>query len=354
MTDTPKPSRKPVKAPPLSFDYRSKQPLPQWVREVIDESLAIESESAREAGTLGFMSRALVLATMPYRDPQSVVYERKNGDFKLRILAGYEGGVPYGVYPRLLMSWVTTEAVRTQSPELNLGDSLASFLRDVMEVRSGAGGGVRGSGTRVSEQMKRLFGSFVTAQYSGKLQNRGFMLKNILIAETAEFTDADMRALDKISNPSRVPASDREIGVSDALWQPQAPAELGTWQSKLRLTTNFFQECVDNPVPIDLRAYRALRGSAMAMDIYTWLTFRMSYVKKQTRPIPWELLQMQFGTSLANDEQGRRDFKKAFLKYLKIVQTIYPQANVEVADRGLILKPSRPHIPMATPQRGLF
>jgi hypothetical protein len=360
MSESPKSSGRAASAkgqPMVSIDYRSNQPLPKWVRDVIDESLAIESESARSAGTLGFMSRALVLATMPYRDPKSVVFERQNGDFKLRILAGYEGGVPYGVYPRLLMSWVTTEAVRTQSPELNLGDSLAAFLRDVMDVR--VGGGVRGSATRVSEQMKRLFGSFVTAQYSGKLQDRGFRLKNIMIAEEAEFTEADLRELDRISSGKKAAGKDAATpapapGAGDALWQPQAPAVLGQWQSKLRLTNTFFQECVSNPVPIDLRAYKALRGSAMAMDIYTWLTWRMSGLAKPTRPIPWEALQVQFGTSLALDEQGKRDFKKAFLKYLKIVLTIYPQANVEVTDRGLVLKPSRPHIPAAAPQQRLF
>jgi hypothetical protein len=339
-----KPAAKRVQ--PLTFDYRSSKPLPKWVMDAIDESMAIESEAAQKAGALGFMSRALTLASLPYKDPKSVEYTRQNGDFKLRILGGYEGGVPYGVYPRLLMSWVTTEAVRTQSPELHLGPSLSSFLTEVMDVRPG--GGVRGSATRVSEQMKRLFGSFITAQYTGKLQNRGFMLKNILMVEEAELFDEDMARLDG--------GGDAAEGddATDALWQPQSGAEIGTWQSKLRLTSTFFQECVTSPVPIDVRAYKALRGSAMAMDIYTWLTYRMSYTSKETRPMRWEALQMQFGTSLPSDEQGKRDFKKAFLKNLQIVLTIYPQANVEVTDRGLVLKPSRPHIPLANPQARLF
>jgi hypothetical protein len=315
------------------------------VIEAIDESMAIESEAASRAGALGFMSRALTLASLPYKDPKSVEYTRQNGDFKLRILGGYEGGVPYGVYPRLLMSWVTTEAVRTQSPELNLGPSLSSFLTEVMDI--GRGGGSRGSSTRVSEQMKRLFGSFITAQYTGKMQDRGFLLKNILMVEEAELMDADMARLDRR-------AGSKEEAAGDALWQPQKGAELGTWQSKLRLTNSFFQECVTSPVPIDVRAYKALRGSAMAMDIYTWLTYRMSYTSKETRPLRWEALQMQFGTSLPTDEQGKRDFKKAFLKNLQIVLTVYPQANVELTDRGIVLKPSRPHIPQAAPQARLF
>lgn len=59
----------------------------------IDEQFAIEAEDARQAGTLGYMTRALVLATMPYKDPKADVFTRVNGDFKLRILAG---GRPMG------------------------------------------------------------------------------------------------------------------------------------------------------------------------------------------------------------------------------------------------------------------
>ena len=36
-----------------------------------------------------------------------------------------DAGLPYGTLPRLLLAWVSTEAVRTQSRELILGDSLA-------------------------------------------------------------------------------------------------------------------------------------------------------------------------------------------------------------------------------------
>ena len=61
------------------------------------------------------------------------------------------------------MSWVATEAVRKQSPVIELGESLGLLLGDALELRS-SGGGVRGSSTRVTEQMKRLFGSLVTAQ----------------------------------------------------------------------------------------------------------------------------------------------------------------------------------------------
>ena len=49
-----------------------------------------------------------------------------------------------------------------------------------------------------------------------------------------------------------------------------------------------------------------------------------------------------------------RDFKKAFLKALKLVLAVYPQARVEVGDAGVVLLPSRPHILPAPLQHPLF
>jgi hypothetical protein len=317
------------------IDFRGVKPVPNWVREVIETHLAIEAEDAKQAQSLGFMARALVIATMPYKDPKTDVFKRKNGDFSLRIVAGYEGGIPYGIYPRLLVSWVTTESVKKKSPIIELGDSLRGFLRDVLDLRSN-GGGARGSASRVSEQMKRLFGSLITAQYTGTQGNRGFTLKNVLIAQDLELNEDEF---------SGIP--------SEGLWTPQERHEAGTWQSKVRLTDNFFQECIKNPVPIDLRAYKALRGSPLAMDIYTWLTYRMSYTQQRSRPIRWEALMMQFGSGFTT-EQAVRDFKKGFLKALKLVQIVYPQANLEIRDNGLVLLPSQPHIPTSSKQTNLF
>lgn len=337
----------------LQIDYRTGN-MPEWVREVIDAHLAIESEDARSAGQLGFMARALVIATMPYKDPKTDAYMRSNGDFKLRIVAGYEGGIPYGIYPRLLMSWVTTEAVRNNSPVIELGDSLAQFLREGMDLRS-TGGGSRGSATRVTEQMKRLFGSLVTAQYTGGLNSRGFTLRNVLIADDMDLSPEDAARLDGRPAPAS-PAPRGATGDDGALWTPQGQEEAGQWRSQVRLSTNFFRELIANPVPIDLRAYKSLRGNPLAMDVYTWLTFRMSYTVRRSRPIPWEALMMQFGTGYSSSEadptQGVRDFKKAFLRALKLVALVYPDARVAPTDAGLVLAPSRTSIPRISDSQG--
>jgi hypothetical protein len=332
-----------------TVNYRAGQAMPAWVREVIAAHLAIEGEDARSAGAIGYMARALVVATMPYKDPKADVFKRMNGDFALRIVAGYEGGLPYGVYPRLLVNWVASEAVRTKSPEIELGDSLRLFLRDVLDIRSSTGG-KQGSATRVSEQMKRLFGSLITAQYSGSTgDKRPFVLKNVLLAEELSLDDRDMKMLD-------------DEGNEKELWVPQERHVAGTWQSRMRLTDGFFRECITTPVPVDLRAYKALRGSPLAMDIYAWLTYRLSYTERQTRPIPFEALMMQFGsgygskaTTPAGIKQGVLDFKRGFLAALKLVLVVYPLARVEVAPGGLVLFPSPTHVsPVSQGQGRLF
>jgi len=314
------------KQKPVDVDYRAG--VPGWIQEVIEAHLAIEEEDAKQSGNLGFMARAMVQATMPYKDPKTHLFIRRNGNFELSILSRY--GVPFGIYPRLLLSWVTTEAVKRQSPTVQLGETLREFMADVMGVRS-LGGGPRGTATRVTEQMKRLFGSLITGDYKGTGSKRDFHLKNVLIAD-------DLRLDDE-----------------NRLWTPQSEDEAGKWKSYVTLSKNFFEECTNNPVPIDLRAYRALRASPLAMDLYTWLTYRMSR-KPSNKPIPWESLMMQFGSAYTTN-QAHRDFKKAFIPALKKVLFIYHSAKVDVTEAGLMLLPSPTHVartPALPVQTSLF
>jgi hypothetical protein len=350
---------------PLSLDYRAGTPMPKWVHEVIDESFAIETEDAKKAGALGFMARALVNATLPYKDPKSPIFERRNGEYVLRMMGGNDNGLPYGVYPRLLMSWITTEAVRTGSPELELGESLGAFLRDVLGIQRG--GGKRGANARVSEQMERLFSTLITATYTGD-RGRSFNLRNVLIVDEASINKDTARLLDEAAGdaaprPAAGSRAGARHGASDdddnRLWTPQTREVAGRWKSRVVLSARFFGEIIERPVPIDLRAYRVLRGSPVAMDLYTWMTYRMSYIERSTRPVPWEALMLQFGSNYAVDpndpKRAVREFRnKSFKPALSVVQEIYPEANFEVTERGLILHPSKPHVPLLKGQGALF
>ena len=91
----------------------------------ITEVLAIEAQEAQEAGTLGYMSRALVQATMPHKKVEGNEFIRRNGNFVLIMLSPSIIGLPYGTIPRLLMAWITTEAIRTKSRTLYLNSSLS-------------------------------------------------------------------------------------------------------------------------------------------------------------------------------------------------------------------------------------
>lgn len=284
------------------------------VRSLVDEALAIEAQAAKEAGALGYMARVMVQATMPHKNTPGTEFKRTNGSFTLTILSPSEVGLPFGTYPRLLLAWLTSEAVRTRSPELVLGPTLSGFMDQLGLIPAGGRWGTIG---RLRDQMRRLFSSTVACTID-------------------------------------VPTEDLGMGFRVALkyhlwWDPKSPEQAALWLSRVTLSQDFFQEIVDHPVPIDMRALQALKRSPLALDIYCWLTYRMSYLAKQTE-IPWEGLQSQFGAGYPKTQLGLRHFKSKFLQQLRKILLVYPRAKVQEGNYGLILKPSKPHIPLLAPK----
>ena len=277
---------------------------PQTVDSLISQALAIEDADARDAGALGFMARAMVQATLPHRKVEGNEFERRNGSFTLTLQAPSKIGLPYGSIPRLLLAWVTTEAVKTKSRELELGDSMSAFMA---ELGLQPTGGANGSITRLKNQTRRLFSATVTASYE----------------DDKQITDMGYRLADK----------------SVLWWHSKDPEQAGLWKSTVTLSEHFFNEVIDRPVPIDMRAIKALKQSPMALDIYTWLTYRSSYLKRRT-VIPWSSLALQFGS----DYSRLRDFKHAFIDELAKVYVVYRQVQVEAVEQGLIVKPFLTHI----------
>ena len=283
---------------------------PKSLDRLITDALAIEAQDAREAGALGYMARALVQATMPHSRPDTNEFERRNGAFTLIMVAPSRIGLPYGVVPRLMLAWMTTEVVRTKARELELGDSMSDFMRQLDMVPTG---GRWGSISRLREQSRRLFTTSVSCLYD-----------NTQASGEAGFRIADRHLL---------------------WWDPQQPDQRSLFNSTVTLSERFYEEVRTSPVPIDMRAMKALKKSPLALDVYFWLTYRLSYLR-QYRVIPWAALQLQFGTGYRTDAHGRRDFKRAFLRELKKVALIYPKAKVAAEEGGLALKPSATHIPV--------
>ncbi len=281
------------------------------LNKLITEALAIEEEEAREAGTLGYMARILVQVTMPHSNPEVATFERTNGKLSLAIMGHPKVGLPYGTYPRLLLAWLVTEAVKNKESTVILGSSLSRFMSELSLIPSG---GRWGTIWRLRDQMRRLFGSSISCVYSEDDLSGG-MGFNI--------------------------AKEYHLW-----WDPKRPEQTDLWQSSVILSQDFFQEIIDRPVPIDMRALKALKSSSMALDLYCWLTYRFSYLRHKTE-IPWQLLQGQFGASYADTKQGRFEFKRQLLSQLRKVTTVYEGATkAMVGDGGLILTPSKSHIRM--------
>ena len=274
-------------------------------RKLLRLALAIEGEDAASAGALGFMARELVKVGLPHREPADSSFVRRNGDLIFSIAAHPDVGLPYGRYPRLLLIWAITEAVRRKSPDLQLGPTLTGFMAQLGLIPAG---GRWGTIRRLRDQMMRLFSSTIAYTYDRRARG--------------EWHDTGFRV----------------ARHTHLWWNPVNPGQAVSWRSTVELSPGFYDSVVDRPVPIDLRAIGALR-SPMALDIYTWLTYRMSYLRKPTR-IPWEALRIQFGASYGRT----RDFKKAFLREARTVLTLYPAARLEPHPQGVLLRPSPPHV----------
>ena len=266
--------------------------------------------AAREADPeIGFMARLLALCSLPRTDPKNrLQYKRANGPYTLYMVAGGGNKLPYGTLPRLLLAWVCTEAVRTQSPELILGDSLSEFMRKV-GIYSTSGD----KHTRLRNQMRRLFGCTVSLLYEDA---RGEATMNAPIARLTEFW-----------------------------WSERQPDARSLWESKIELGEDFFNEIIRCPIPIDLNTLRAMKRSPLGLDLYLWLTYRTFGLKRQLR-LTWPVLYRQFGVdpARANDKFTVRDFREDCLRELKKIKKAWPNLHYSTAKGALILSPSPPVI----------
>ena len=183
---------------------------------------------------LGFMARTMALCSLPRSNPgNQLQYKRTNGPFTLGMIAGLGNKLPYGNLPRLILAWICTEAVQTQSRELVLGRSLSEFMRTLgIYHNSGGRGGVQ---TRLRNQMKRLFNAHVQLVYKDK---HGEANVSSSVADRSEFW-----------------------------WNERKPDEPVLWESKIRLGEDFFNEIINHPVPIDMNTLTALKRSPLGLDL---------------------------------------------------------------------------------------
>ena len=266
--------------------------------------------AARDADPdLGFMARLLALCSLPRTNPKNRhEFKRVNGPYTLYMVAGGGNKLPYGTLPRLLLAWVCTEAVRTQSPELILGDSLSEFMRKV-GIYSTSGD----KHTRLRNQMRRLFGCTVSLLYEDA---RGEATLNAPIARLTEYW-----------------------------WSERQPDARSLWESRIELGEDFFNEIIRCPIPIDMNTLTALKRSPLGLDLYLWLVYRTFALRAPLR-LTWRLLYSQFGAhpDKASDRVTVRNFQRKAIRELKKIKLAWPGLNYSTAPGVLILHPSTPKI----------
>jgi Plasmid encoded RepA protein len=275
-------------------------------RRAVEAAIAYMSDE--EAG-VGFLYSGWCQAALPHkRLLDDAVWKVQTERVTLvvepgrRNLAGDDTafcGVPYGSRARLILLYLQSEALRTNSRDIELGKSLHAWLGKL-------GIPVGGKSFRdVREQADRLSRCRLTfhVQHGGRA---GLLNQNIV---------------------------DAAMFVEDG--SPQGSLFVET----ARLSETFFEQLKKHPVPLEDAAIRAISNNSQALDIYCWLAYRL-HVLPQARTISWPALYAQFGASY----KKLAHFKMRFVDSLKVATAVYRDAAIELDEKGLILMPSRPPV----------
>lgn len=272
---------------------------------LLGASQRIESVPPADDDALAFTARLMVLATLPQSDPGPVPhFARRNGDFTLAIQPGYKKGLPYGCYPRLILAWLTTEVVRTQSRRVLLGESLSGFMSELGLIPSG---GEEGTIGRLRDQMSRLFSARVSATYEG---DGGWAFHSVEVTTEAELW-----------------------------WDPKRPDQADLFGSYVVLGERLFKEIVAHPVPLDARILRAIKRSPLALDLYAWLTYRVSYLRAPVT-LSWVQVSEQFGADYSDTKAFARNARSA----LRRISLLWPELRYTTPRGRLRIYPSEPSV----------
>ena len=269
-------------------------------------------EAARAEEGISFHYVPLIQCSFPHADPgESRTFTRRNGWLELTLgTTRPETGLPYGVPARLLTIYCASEAVRSKSPEIFLGTSVHDFLRrlDVPITR-----GDRGSLRVYANQLLKLIHCTLTIDENVRDASgrTGLHIRQALFAEEARLWWDD------------------DSGVGQG--------------STLLLSQVLFHSILERSAPLSTNAIKQLRKSPMDLDVYAWLVHRLYHLARPST-VTWQQLSEQFGHGYSE----LRKFRRFFIDSLKRVQAVYPEAKLKVADVGVILLPSKPHLAPTT------
>ncbi|MFC4621763.1 replication protein RepA [Comamonas nitrativorans] len=276
------------------------------------ESGGLISANAPFGDDLAFHHSLLCSLCFPRRAVPNREFLRQTGDGWLHLQAGVldlgEGPVlqpvPYGPLSRLALIWISTAARRSKSREVFIGRSASQFLGMLGYDKQGR------RYCTLRQQLHALAACRIQLGFRGRT------------------------------------VSEAVIKRIDA-WLPLAQLQRATWPGSLLLDADFFDELVQHSVPLDARALHALRGSALALDIYVWLAHRLHRLNHRPLWLPWHTIKLQFGSEYQG-KHAHGDFCTSFKLALSKVLMVYPDARVCVQRGGIELRQSPPPVPTRT------
>ncbi len=282
---------------------------PRKNNKLIEAGYQISSESAG-SDNIAFTHSVLCQVGLPRSRFDGDRFIRTSGEAWISVQAGNidEGRgpvpqpIPYGAMPRLAMAWLSTYAKQKGTREIPIGDSAADFLRKLGMDHQGA------RYVTLRRQMHALAACRLQLGFKGRT------------------------------------FSDTPIQQFDAWVTNRESSQRALWPGHLVLSEHYFSELEHYSVPLDNRALMALRGSSLALDVYTWLSHRLYRIEGRPVTVHWKALREQFGQEYKGKEPGK-DFQKKFRHALSDVLAVYPRAKVRQITGGLLLMPSPPPIP---------
>ena len=277
------------------------------------------------ADELGFLHSGLCQCYLPRTRParNSDAWARRTGRFRLLVEPGTlrpddsrgDGGrwlpvsaadyvgVPFGTKARLLMFYLQREGVRSRT--VPMGPSMSGWMRSMgLQVI----GGERGTIAPLREQALRLASCHFTLEWDGD-----------------DGTRAGLRRF-------RVALGMENIGEAG-----------GHWPAMVELSQEFHDHLRSHAVPLDSRAIAHLAGSALALDLYAFLAYRLPRLREPLR-LSWAAVTAQFGTADTPPRKVAQLIREALVE----VRAVYPEARVEAVREGLILRQSPPSVPART------
>ncbi len=280
-------------------------------RRLLDARMDIQGEPLEQ---MDYLHTVLCQVGMPRRQTEERAFERINGHMMMRLDAGvlFDGHksvpqpLPYGARPRLIMVHVCSEAVRKQSPVVEIGHSAHHFMKSLGFDTNGD------SYSQTRKQMLALAACRLTLGYNVN------------------------------GRPTTI--NTQPVRRFEA-WLSKEDNQRVLWPGVIELSTDFYESLADHAVPLDHTALAALCHSALALDIYTWLAHRLCRITRATGvKVSWANLREQFGQEYADPRNFKRELRQAIRQAL----AVYPDARVEEVPGGLMLKPSHPPIAKAS------